>query len=166
MFRLPDENGFVFQSFDSSTRSMSIKFENATWKDKNSTDILPELPSQNYRVILTCGHRSIVLDTMDIGQSLTPYIWLTLYEADTGEMLSNFLIRDLVPFDNKTLPPEPLSQLYGQGHAVLTRYSQDVWILDVDAWFTEFTIPSGVVLLNSPKCYVRISFVMTMNFKA
>jgi len=164
--RLPDENAFSFQSYASSTRSIFIKFENAKWNDRNLTDILPQLPSKNYRVILTCGHRTILLDTMDVGESLSPYIWLTLYEADTGNMLSNFLIRDLVPFDNMTLPQEPLSWLYEQGHAVLTRHSQDAWILDVDAWFTDFTSPTGVILPNTPKCYVRISFVMTINFKA
>jgi len=71
-----------------------------------------------------------------------------------------------VPFDNRILPQEPLSTLYEQGHAVLTRQSEDVWILDVDAWFTQFTIPIDQILPDSPKDYVKISFVMTINLRA
>jgi len=164
--QLPDQNIFAFQSYESPTRSIYIRFDEAEWKDRNLADIPPELPSMNYRVVIACGHRSILINTMEIGQVLEPYVWLTLYEADTGEMLDNFLIRDLVPFDNVTLPQEPPSRLYEQGHAVLTRQSEDVWVLDIDAWFTEVTHTTGVLLPNSPKCYVRISFVMTINLRA
>lgn len=162
---------FIFQSYDSPTRHVSIRFAEAPWKDSHLSNMPSLLPSANYRVILTFGSRSVSsLTQIGVGQNAPPFILLTLYEADTGKMYPNLIIRDSAPFGNTSLPSEPPSWLYGQEHATLTRESQDVWVLDADAWFMEFNAsglpPNFTGIPDVPKHYVRLSLTMTINFKA
>jgi hypothetical protein len=161
---------FIFQAYDSPTRPVSIRFADAPWKDWNLSNMPSLLPSANYRVILTFGSRSVTSTQMDVGQSTSPFIWLTLYDADTGKMYPDVIMRDAVPFGNASLPSQPPLWLYGQGYATLTRQSQDVWVLDADAWFTEFNAsglpPNFTGIPNVPKHYVRLSLTMTINLKA
>lgn len=155
-----------FQTYAAWEREVRIKFEDTHWMDVNLKDIAPRLPTGNYDVIITFGHRTINLNQMSVGESVeTSYVWITLYNGALGMFGTDGAIRDPTPFDNSTLPREPTYGLYRQGHSTLKRESQDVWVLDVDAWFTFLNFPEYLKDTSANKCYVHLSLTMTINFR-
>lgn len=77
--------------------------------------------------------RNICIFEANVGRRLEPNILINLFEVNTGDTIADFR-RDMAPPYNATTPFPPL-ELYNIGHADLVKESEDVWTLDVDAWF-------------------------------
>lgn len=58
---------------------------------------------------------------------------------------------------------EPPQSLRDESRVELTRISEDVWVLDVDAWMVSYFGPS--LYSGNMKDYVKLSFNLTINKK-
>jgi len=138
-----------------SSRSVSIRFEDARWKDENLVDISPRLPSQAYNVILLIGIREESILQAKMGEHYKPFLYLIFIGP---YQVFHMMVRDLMPEGNKEYPHEPPLVLYNQGYADFVLEDKNKWVLDVDAWFIDcinMYSPAG------PRYYVKISFRVT-----
>jgi hypothetical protein len=130
-----------------SSRSVSIRFGDAHWKDEDLADVSPGLPSQAYNIILLIGLREGSILQAKVGEHYKPFLYIIFigpYQA------FHMMVRDLMP-EGKTVPPEPPLELYNKGHADFILEDQNKWVLDVDAWFRD----------SFTKDYVELSFAVT-----
>jgi len=151
--------GFLMQLFDDQGRSnrfVSVRFGNAYWKDANLQAVTPVLPTSDYRMAIQFGSHYEDMFKANIGKQLEPFIWLVLDDMESGERIIE-CVRDLTPPDNATYPAPP-SVLYKQGNASLVRESEDIWILDVNAWFR--------AKVKTTTYYVLLGFRLTLEYES
>jgi len=118
--------------------------------------ISPVLPTGDYRMAIQFGSHYEGLYRAEVGEQLEPFIWLVLDDMESGERVIE-CVRDLTPPDNATNPALP-SVLYEQGNASLVRESEDVWILDVNAWFQ--------AKVQTTTYYVLLGFRLTLEYES
>jgi len=138
-------------------RSFSVGFGNAMWLDRGFIEISPVLPSADYYLRMMVGfygHSWSEVMARGIGEHFEPELLIELHSLVDYEYMES-LYRYPLP----TAPtPLPLN-LLNEGHAYLVREGEDVWALDVDAWFIT---SSG---FQGRTYYVRLYFRMTIDFR-
>lgn len=156
MFR---DRGFVLNTVESS-RSVFVKFGEASWKNERLWDTYPVLPTGEYRVLLAVflpESFQKTLSEIEVGESAPVNVFIRLHDPDTGDFLGAL---QRFPGDfrigNRTFKgPEPPKSLFDEGHLTIIRTGEHSWLVDVDAWFVIFQ-PSPTGELT--KHYVRLSF--------
>jgi len=138
-------------------RSFSVKFENATWMDRAFIDISSVLPSADYYLRLLVGfYGNSWSEVMarGIDEHFEPEILIELNGLADYEYIGS-LYRFPLPTSPTPLPPN----LLDEGHAYLVKLGEDLWALDVDAWFITNRGFQGKTY------YVRLYFRMTIEFR-
>jgi len=148
-------NGFYFDGY-LSPRSVLVRLGDVPWKDENLKDMPPRLPSENLSMELYITFRKGTIPEIRVGERLEPTeIEIRFINPDSG-LDSIEMVRDL------TYYPPP-AELIKEGHAYLIGKGEDIWVLDVDAWFRNADWAYDV---NPPKYWVRLSFRMTINLQS
>jgi len=150
-----DESSTCVDSHSELTsRFVSVKFEDAQWKDRGFLDIASKLPSADYRLSLhigLLGHTWNYILSRMIGEHFEPEICISFNNVTDGSFMGAL-------YRNPTRPAPP-QQLSTQGHAYLVREGEGELVLDVDAWFMT------VVGFEGRTYYVRLTFRAIVIFK-
>jgi hypothetical protein len=145
-----------------STRTVKINFEATQWKDENLVDTYPRLPTDSYRIELSFNFNGTDYTILQVGERLTPYeISINLIDKNDA---NNVLPWNIDRSDDASIPIAYVPpQLYNEGHAYLTRESEDLWMLDIDAWFKAQTYVHPYV---GGTYYLRLSFKINLEFRS
>jgi len=138
-----------------SARNITVRFSDAQWKSLSLMDILPKHATESYYINAYFFFSGKLAD-VNVGDRVNiPEISIDLVDVNNR---SNY-IWTIGRCDNATVPLVYVPpQLYDEGHVELIRESNDVWIIDVDAWFiAHYADVQGN--------YIRLSFIMTITFR-
>ena len=124
-------------------------------------DTSPRLLTDSYHIQFVFNFDGIDYTKLNVGERLTPGI-ISIDLIDKNDV-NNFLLWTIARSDDVSqpityVPPE----LFDDGHAFLSRESEDVWILDVDAWFNAEAFVCQDVWITY---YFRASFKIVLEFR-
>jgi hypothetical protein len=145
-----------------STRTVKINFNATQWEDENLAFTSPRLPTDSYRIELSFYFNGTDYTKLQVGESLIPSeISINLVDKNDA---NNILPWTIDRSGDASIPVGYVpSRLYGEGHAYLTRESEDLWILDVDGWFKAQTYIRPYVWGTY---YLRLSFKINLEFRS
>jgi len=174
---------FIIDLYNPKVRSVHVNFADAPWKDANLSDVPPGLPSRDYGMSVMIWENNQIGDfssgyidpfKMDVGEKFTlpeVQIQIFFYDPDTLAVVDINTIHGkggfLAQFQNSTwinsTTAEPPQSLRDESRIEMTRISEEVWALDVDAWLVSYYGPN--LYSGNQKGYVKLSLNLTINRK-